>query len=412
MDRLAEIPRPNLSTRPEVNDFTRARPARNEQDERPSRAERPEPSDKPERREASQARVNEAEDVRERATRASEKSERFSDHLQEHQANLEPNTQAALVLETEASTEPQTVTKPTDENDETAALELAPSDPRSVVQTPETSRPKLTSAPAPAPELALPGVESAPVPPPTPTPNETPRGLEKLEITPAMQPLPDVAALTDEAPSSALVETSEASEPVTSAAPRAEAERAVLESDSSLQKPATPHVDARPAPAASPSVREPAQVEARPIEAPRETPMARTAHEIERAADILRQVRVQITPQLSEARIQLHPVELGRVSIHITFEEGRAKTSVRAERRDTLAALEMHLPELRASLRQHGIDAQDFQLSLGFDSPKSGEEKPTSTRSNARETTHDAQPLAHARSLHAAVATTGVDLYA
>lgn len=410
MDRLAEISRPNLSTRPEVNDFTRARPARNEQDERSSRAERPEPSDKPERREASQTRVKEAEDTRERATRASEKSERFSDHLQEHQATLEPNTQAALVLDSEASAESQPVTKPTDENDETAALELAPSEPRSVVQAPETSRPKLT--PAPAPELALPGVERAPVPPPTPTPNETPRGLEKLEITPAMQPLPDVAALTDEAPSSALVETSEASEPVTSAAPGAEAERAVLEADSGLPKPATPPGEARPAPAASFSVRELAQVEARPIEAPRETPMARTAHEIERAADILRQVRVQITPQLHEARIQLHPVELGRVSIHITFEEGRAKTSVRAERRDTLAALEMHLPELRASLRQHGIDAQDFQLSLGFDSPKSGEDKPTSARSNARETSHDAQPLAHTRSLHAAVATTGVDLYA
>jgi flagellar hook-length control protein FliK len=98
----------------------------------------------------------------------------------------------------------------------------------------------------------------------------------------------------------------------------------------------------------------------------------------ERAADVLRQVRVHLTPGMRQATVRLEPATLGRVAIRIALRDGRATTEVRAERASTLEALERHVPELRAALAQQGIDAGEFDLGLGFDDgPSFADEHPS-----------------------------------
>lgn len=163
---------------------------------------------------------------------------------------------------------------------------------------------------------------------------------------------------------------------------------------------------------------------ANPTEAPRmattEAPRAPEPpvpmHDVERAADILRQVRVHITPRVEEAHIQLHPAELGRMSIQISIEDGRMKTTVRAEKREALDAIEAHLPELRAALRDAGIQSQEFQLSLGLDSRsrRDGDDRTGSTTANGGRTNgvNETDPTQLLRATAKAVGAGAVDLYA
>ena len=96
----------------------------------------------------------------------------------------------------------------------------------------------------------------------------------------------------------------------------------------------------------------------------------------ERAGEILRQVRVQLSPELRTATIQLSPPELGRISIRIRVERGELRALVRAERPETLAALERHVPELKATLEQLGIQARQFDLQLGLEQRGPRDEQP------------------------------------
>jgi len=113
---------------------------------------------------------------------------------------------------------------------------------------------------------------------------------------------------------------------------------------------------------------EPGTAPANQASAPRPVPE-------QRAAEILRQVRVQLTPELKSAVIQLAPAELGRISIELRVDDDdELWTRVRAERPEALEALRAHLPELRASLARQGHDVQHFDLALGFQDSRQGQE--------------------------------------
>lgn len=92
----------------------------------------------------------------------------------------------------------------------------------------------------------------------------------------------------------------------------------------------------------------------------------------DRAADILRQVRVQLVPHARQALIQLAPAELGRIAIHVTLHQDGVIAEVRAEKREALDALQRHLPELRSALSRQGFEAQRVDLALGFEERRSG----------------------------------------
>jgi len=150
------------------------------------------------------------------------------------------------------------------------------------------------------------------------------------------------------------------------------------------------------------------------VEAPAEPRETRPARELERAADILRQVRVHLAPRTGEAHIQLEPRDLGRVSIHVAVEDGHMRASVRAETREALDAIQAHLPELRATLRDSGIATQEFQFSLGLENQprRDAQHQPGGRDPHAQSQAAETRDAEHAVLLRATAAASGVDLYA
>lgn len=214
----------------------------------------------------------------------------------------------------------------------------------------------------------------------SPTEHDAPvEAPEKALVAQSVDPL---AALLESAAGAALVVES-APEPTTEsfelAALPTEPEAADLTSDGSavasiavgLEATTSDSGDlgsvARPdtAIASAPPVTE-ARAQPTPPTAPEARMTPRLPVDDARAADILRQVRVELSPAIKEAVIQLHPAELGRISIRLTVEDDRFVARVRAEKREALDALERHLPELRAALTRQGVETQQFDLALGF----------------------------------------------
>jgi flagellar hook-length control protein FliK len=151
-------------------------------------------------------------------------------------------------------------------------------------------------------------------------------------------------------------------------------------------------------------------IEAKPASAP-PAPPAENA----RASEILRQLRVQLTPELRSATIQLSPPELGRISIRLRVERGELSAVVRAEKRETLDALARHVPELEATLGQLGIRARAIDLQLGFEQQgtrQGAHEPPHSQGSPGHE--HDPRAREHERRLFASLSARagGIDTYA
>ncbi|MBI5364257.1 MAG: flagellar hook-length control protein FliK [Planctomycetes bacterium] len=134
-----------------------------------------------------------------------------------------------------------------------------------------------------------------------------------------------------------------------------------------------------------------------------------------RASEVLRQVRVAITPELKHAVIHLHPAELGRISIRLTVEDEGLVARVRAEKREAIDALEKHLPELRAALSRQGIQTQQFHLALGFqDERKPGDARAGRSphargRTPSEAVSENDEPIQHVRRV---LSESAIDTYA
>lgn len=99
---------------------------------------------------------------------------------------------------------------------------------------------------------------------------------------------------------------------------------------------------------------------------------APTAADLERAQQVLQQIRLRLSPSLLQATIELEPEHLGRIAIRLRVDGGSLTAVLRAESPQTLAVLEQHIPELRAMLSQQGLDAGDFDLGLAWQEPGDG----------------------------------------
>lgn len=86
---------------------------------------------------------------------------------------------------------------------------------------------------------------------------------------------------------------------------------------------------------------------------------------IEHAAEVLRQIRAELRPGLRHVRVDLDPPELGHLTIRVAMREGRVTAVIQAESATTFELLERQAPELRASLAQNGVEAQDLSIELG-----------------------------------------------
>lgn len=149
------------------------------------------------------------------------------------------------------------------------------------------------------------------------------------------------------------------------------------------------------------------------------TPSASSALDAERSAQVLRQVRLRLSPELRQAVIQLEPRELGRIAIRISVTRGVVRAELRAEHQATLDALERHAPELKAALERVGLATDAFALQLGFDGAADGNgrsnDSPRAANFGSRAGDPHEQPLtaAQMRSVERRLAAAGgVDTYA
>lgn len=88
------------------------------------------------------------------------------------------------------------------------------------------------------------------------------------------------------------------------------------------------------------------------------------AVDTKRAADVLRQVQLKLTPETRQATLRLRPESLGEVVIRLETDDGQVKAHMRVERPEAYAALERHAPELRAALESRGFENPTLELSL------------------------------------------------
>lgn len=84
-----------------------------------------------------------------------------------------------------------------------------------------------------------------------------------------------------------------------------------------------------------------------------------------RGADILRQIRLNLTGAAREVSLQLRPAELGHIKIRLGVEDGTARAEVLVENKETMDLLAEHLPELRAALAERGLDSGELNLDHG-----------------------------------------------
>jgi flagellar hook-length control protein FliK len=125
---------------------------------------------------------------------------------------------------------------------------------------------------------------------------------------------------------------------------------------------------------------------------------------------------VHLQANTRSAVIQLSPPELGMLMIQIRMEEDKLRAVVRAERPEALEALNRHLPELRATLQQQGLQANDIHLELGLGSREQAREEALlqaqsqGSRRDARSGSASTQSALLARILSPRIG--GVDLYA
>ncbi len=91
---------------------------------------------------------------------------------------------------------------------------------------------------------------------------------------------------------------------------------------------------------------------------------AKPASSMQRAEAILEQLKVRIQGGDREATINLNPVDLGRLRLHVKVDQGAVHASIAAESAETLAVLEAHAPELRAWLSRDGAESVELNLGL------------------------------------------------
>ncbi|MCY3001603.1 MAG: flagellar hook-length control protein FliK [Planctomycetota bacterium] len=147
------------------------------------------------------------------------------------------------------------------------------------------------------------------------------------------------------------------------------------------------------------------------VEAAKSAPRNEPPVTPERAADMLRQIRLQLSPELRQATIQLEPRELGRISVKVTMRGGSAHAELRVEKRSALDALQKQMPELEAALERAGLGGGELSLQLGLEEREGRHEAPESAPT--RRSLQFNAPASLARALSARLpATSGIDTYA
>ena len=124
------------------------------------------------------------------------------------------------------------------------------------------------------------------------------------------------------------------------------------------------------------------------------------------AESILGQVRMALSPRTRTAVLRLDPAELGRLRVELRVDQGKAHAHLIVERPEALAALESHLPELRALFEQQGLEIEGFEVVLAvpggetpFEDRGAESQARSSTNASSAEPEEDLDPARVARHL-------------
>lgn len=299
----------------------------------------------------------------------------FEDDLERARAERQdPGRQAAAGPQERTAPRHSTETGPETPSTEPAAPpEVQTAAPGPVREGPHGSEAAADHAPAPITPSPL--VEAlAPVSPQPITPAPIPSSEVQApgpQGAPLDAPAAQAPGSTQErpaAPAGALDAAGRSAEPEAAAEPAALPELPVEPAGATRREGAAPGSPQATTSIASEAQRAP---QAAPQAQPAATP-AEAQPTLEQADAVLRQIKLQVTPELRQATIQLEPASLGRLSIRIEVGRERVRAEVSVENAGTLAALERHAPELRAALAAGGLGEAELHLSLaqegeGFD---------------------------------------------
>jgi flagellar hook-length control protein FliK len=71
----------------------------------------------------------------------------------------------------------------------------------------------------------------------------------------------------------------------------------------------------------------------------------------------------------SRTRLNLHPPELGQIQIEISLESNKLSATVITETQVVKELMESNLGQLRQHLAQHNLRLENFQVTVGTDTP-------------------------------------------
>jgi len=211
--------------------------------------------------------------------------------------------------------------------------------------------------PAPSAQAAAPAAASRGAPRPVAEEPSTSAG----EPSPAAAP----AASADSRPAPANIDVALPGAPAASApsAPASPAPAAGPAADA----PSPPRADVRPAESVSGagSSAQRTNRASSPAAAPPPTEAA-PAEALERAQEIVHQIRLHLSPHVRRLTLDLQPGELGRIAVQLAWRSGKVAAIVRAERPETFELLRLREGDLRALFAERGIEADSVRLELGF----------------------------------------------
>jgi len=113
--------------------------------------------------------------------------------------------------------------------------------------------------------------------------------------------------------------------------------------------------------------------------APAEARIAATPGSADFATQLGAQLTTFVRDGIEHARLELHPVELGPVTVQIQLDGSTAQVNLSAEHAPTREALQQALPELAGSLREAGLTLTGGGV---FEQPRQSDQSGQSGRSD------------------------------
>ena len=80
---------------------------------------------------------------------------------------------------------------------------------------------------------------------------------------------------------------------------------------------------------------------------------------------LLDSIQLQITPEVTQMELQLHPASLGTVQLNVVYKDGGLTATFQAQNEMVKAAIESQLVQLQESLNEQGLKVESIEVMVG-----------------------------------------------